>query len=370
LQNSAETWFFPRGAAATYLQLGDQLPDAVVGPALALSMAQAATLSGQQDRTIHWLDIADARITPETVVPGWHSARAMALCLRATFGLPEVDTAQSVVIARQAIELETQDGAGGHPTAHTALGAALSRDGRFDEGSAVLLDLWRRPERLSWPPWTTLLLAGALSLSLIEFGDGPACDRVLREIGPLAQTVERDHRETTAPGLASVRLAEGRRRYQEGDVEAAAVVLRRAVTLAELHPRRQLVIIGLVYLADAELARGDRAAARTALARAREIEDDEPTSAFVAGLVERAETRLGRAGTRTAVRKGALVEELTDRELSILRALQGSASQREIGAALFLSINTVKAYTKSLYRKLAVASRQDAVMTARDLGLI
>jgi LuxR family maltose regulon positive regulatory protein len=90
----------------------------------------------------------------------------------------------------------------------------------------------------------------------------------------------------------------------------------------------------------------------------------------VAGLVEQAETRLGRAGTRTAVRSGALVEELTDRELSVLRALQGPASQREIGAALFLSINTVKAYTKSLYRKLAVASRQDAVMTARDLGLI
>ena len=59
------------------------------------------------------------------------------------------------------------------------------------------------------------------------------------------------------------------------------------------------------------------------------------------------------------------MEELTDRELSILRALQGTATQREIGAALFLSINTVKAYNKSLYRKLGVASRQDAVDAAR-----
>jgi LuxR family transcriptional regulator, maltose regulon positive regulatory protein len=50
--------------------------------------------------------------------------------------------------------------------------------------------------------------------------------------------------------------------------------------------------------------------------------------------------------------------------------LQGSASQREIGAALFLSINTVKAYNKSLYRKLGVASRQDAVTAARGVGLI
>ena len=45
--------------------------------------------------------------------------------------------------------------------------------------------------------------------------------------------------------------------------------------------------------------------------------------------------------------------------------LPGTASQREIGAALFLSINTVKAYNKSLYRKLDVGSRQDAVSAAR-----
>jgi LuxR family maltose regulon positive regulatory protein len=37
---------------------------------------------------------------------------------------------------------------------------------------------------------------------------------------------------------------------------------------------------------------------------------------------------------------------------------------------MFLSINTVKAYNKSLYRKLGVASRRDAVSTARELGLI
>ena len=112
-------------------------------------------------------------------------------------------------------------------------------------------------------------------------------------------------------------------------------------------------------------------AARTALARAREVVDEEPVSPFVVRCLEEAETadRAGR-GAATAARSGVLAEELTDRELSILRALPGSATQREIGAALFLSINTVKAYNKSLYRKLGVASRQDAVTAARRLGLI
>ena len=54
----------------------------------------------------------------------------------------------------------------------------------------------------------------------------------------------------------------------------------------------------------------------------------------------------------------------------MLRALTGDATQREIGAALYLSINTVKGYTKVLYRKLGVATRQDAVRGARALGLL
>ena len=56
--------------------------------------------------------------------------------------------------------------------------------------------------------------------------------------------------------------------------------------------------------------------------------------------------------------------------MSILRALQGELSQREIGAEMFLSLNTVKGYTKSLYRKLDVSSRRAAVQRGRALGLI
>ena len=56
--------------------------------------------------------------------------------------------------------------------------------------------------------------------------------------------------------------------------------------------------------------------------------------------------------------------------LSILRMLPGTATQREIGAALYLSINTVKGYSKNLYRKLGVVTRADAVRRGHELGLI
>jgi LuxR family maltose regulon positive regulatory protein len=93
-------------------------------------------------------------------------------------------------------------------------------------------------------------------------------------------------------------------------------------------------------------------------------------SPFAPPRLDEAEARVGRSAVRAATSAGTLMEDLTDRELSILRALQGSASQREIGAALFLSINTVKAYNKSLYRTLGGSSRRDAVLAARQLGLI
>jgi len=66
----------------------------------------------------------------------------------------------------------------------------------------------------------------------------------------------------------------------------------------------------------------------------------------------------------------AAAPELTERELSVLRLLPSELSQREIGAALFVSLNTVKSHARSIYRKLDVDTRDDAVDLARGLGLL
>jgi LuxR family maltose regulon positive regulatory protein len=82
------------------------------------------------------------------------------------------------------------------------------------------------------------------------------------------------------------------------------------------------------------------------------------------------EARIGRSASRAARVRGDVVEELTDRETAILRALRGPLTAREIGAELHLSLNTVKGYAKSLYRKLGVETRSDAVRRGHELGLI
>jgi LuxR family transcriptional regulator, maltose regulon positive regulatory protein len=62
-------------------------------------------------------------------------------------------------------------------------------------------------------------------------------------------------------------------------------------------------------------------------------------------------------------------EALTDRELDVLRMLP-TATNVQIAADLYVSVNTVKTHLKSVYRKLDVASRDAAVHRGRVAGLI
>ena len=61
---------------------------------------------------------------------------------------------------------------------------------------------------------------------------------------------------------------------------------------------------------------------------------------------------------------------LTEREREVLDLIAGGSTNREIAEQLFLSPHTVKEHTSSLYRKLSVRNRAEAVQKAQRLGLI
>ena len=69
-------------------------------------------------------------------------------------------------------------------------------------------------------------------------------------------------------------------------------------------------------------------------------------------------------------RARAADEGLSERELEVLRLLATDLTQREIGPQLYLSFNTVKSHTRSIFRKLGVSGREQAVVRARALELI
>lgn len=62
--------------------------------------------------------------------------------------------------------------------------------------------------------------------------------------------------------------------------------------------------------------------------------------------------------------------ELTERELTVLKALATGQSNKMIGRCLFISETTVKAHLKSIFTKLNVLSRTEAIAAAARRGIV
>jgi DNA-binding CsgD family transcriptional regulator len=62
--------------------------------------------------------------------------------------------------------------------------------------------------------------------------------------------------------------------------------------------------------------------------------------------------------------------EFTRRELEVLRYLPSMLTAGEIAGELFVSVNTIKAHMRSIYRKLGVSRRRDAVVRAYECGVL
>jgi DNA-binding CsgD family transcriptional regulator len=67
---------------------------------------------------------------------------------------------------------------------------------------------------------------------------------------------------------------------------------------------------------------------------------------------------------------GSTDEELSGREREVLRYLPTMLTTREIAAELFVSVNTVKAHMRSIYRKLGASRRHAAVIRAYEYGIL
>ena len=112
------------------------------------------------------------------------------------------------------------------------------------------------------------------------------------------------------------------------------------------------------------LRRGRRAAASHSLAEAGSLLATMQGAAFLGWLAEDMRLEL------EAVHRAGMSEALNPREVEILTEIAAGSSRREAARNLHLSINTVKTYLRTAYRKLGATDRHDAVIEARRLGLI
>lgn len=188
-------------------------------------------------------------------------------------------------------------------------------------------------------------------------------------------------------------------------IPEALAILNQLLDLAlrnELAGVATIEALLLITLAEAQ--RGEREHAYEALARALAygerngfirtfVDEGEPLAMILRGLrgssawerhaaplgVARAyadgllDTFVQTSATQAASHAGAnaaLIEPLSERELAVLRMLALGKSNRIIADELFVAVGTVKAHTYNVYQKLGVSSRTQAVIRARELGLL
>ena len=121
-----------------------------------------------------------------------------------------------------------------------------------------------------------------------------------------------------------------------------------------------------IALIRVDLALNDLAGARTIMREIAEILKRRPDLGTLVGEVQELRTRL--AAERSSTIAGA--SALTAAELRLLPMLSTHLSFAEIAAQMFLSRNTVSSQAMSIYRKLEVGSRSQAVVRSRELGLL
>jgi LuxR family transcriptional regulator, maltose regulon positive regulatory protein len=279
--------------------------------------------------------------------------------------------------------------------------------------AAVAADTAETPVRLAIGMLQALTLAaagqrsaarGALKLSAIrsELADGaPAPDfvrAVLDDIEPrvlMAAGEVEQARATLAGALEGapdsaallVRQASFELRDGEPELARASLARARAEQRHRPHPHPAVLLEAWLLQALADRAAGDPQAASDALDRALALAEREPfRDAFLLNVPEVREllelqARDGTAhpallevlldGVDQGPASGAtLAEPLTEREQRILRYLPTMLTNAEIGAEVFVSLNTVKTHLRSIYRKLDANGRADAVERARRLGLL
>lgn len=168
--------------------------------------------------------------------------------------------------------------------------------------------------------------------------------------------------------MSMAHVARGKLLERQDRLREADEALSRGIELARQGNAKFDLSYGLLTHAGVKGSLGDRRIARDMLREARQTAEACVDSGVLPELVARVERRLRLVPSRAT--QTSYAEDLSKRELAVLRLLATDLTQREIGEALYVSFNTVKTHVKSIFRKLGVATRPDAVSRARELRLL
>jgi LuxR family maltose regulon positive regulatory protein len=329
-------------------------------PALLLVSAWIHTLSGRSEEAERLLASAESLPYEGPLPDGTASIEAGVATLRAVFGIGGVQS--GLEAARRAAELNTEGTSPQAALISFGLGSGLYLSGETSAAREKFEEVLELTE--SGQPLLRMVSLSYLSIVASDEGHLEEAESLAREAHALVGRfgLQGVPQSSWAPIALGYLLA------KRGDPVEAQTALEDGLSTRRALPSMSPwpTLIGLLALAPVHANLGDRGEARELLAEARAILQRNPDAGIFPELLERLER-----GLRTTKRRdGSLNEELTERELDVLRRLIGDSSTRQIAQDLYVAPSTVRTQVKSIYRKLGVSSRREAVEEAHARGLI
>jgi LuxR family maltose regulon positive regulatory protein len=336
------------------------LPERLVLKDARLCLARAWTsfAKGALEEVLPCLENAEAAPAPERLLDGTTSVASGAATLRASYWLRMGDFGKTVRYAREALALEHGPwraisanclGTASYWLDETAQ-ARQHLEQTIEDGQELL-------------PLVALFALGLLTLMDCESEDWNGVSRRLHTARQLIEGGGLGEYWMTA----AVELAGGLAAERDGDLETAEVAMARSLLLYRRSQAPVEIANALLHLARVHRGHGLDVVARD------EVEEAAMLVKLCPDPGPRIQRLIARARSRVAVGPGARPtgsDELSDRELGVLGLLASDLTQREIGRELYLSLNTVKSHTRSIFRQLGVSGRKQAVARARELELI
>lgn len=347
------------GRHATLLRWLGSLPAEHVhaSPSLCAVGCMVRIGSGDAHGAIRWLHAATHALAANPASP--ELARLQVAVLR---GVVEAAPPDDLLPGLEAASLGLPPGAW-RGAALLALGAQYVLDGADD--AAVLAFQQGIAEAQAGRSLTTeALCRSLLCLVLFDSGDAaPAC-RLASEARDIVERRGLGTVPTTTLVHAAAALAEATQGRPERARDEMGRARRHLAAFQPISPWLNLQV--RFALVRACLLSGDQVGASTLLQEAERHLDPAGGPVWAKERLAELRVALGRAQQSLPYGPSAL----TTAELRVLQFLPTNLSLGAIAERLYVSRNTVKAHSISIYRKLGVSSRAAAVERAADAGLL
>jgi LuxR family maltose regulon positive regulatory protein len=326
-------------------------------PAIAAHGALIFALLGQPAETERWSAVA-LRGSPAGTLPDGSSMESLLAYLRAILGRDGVEMMRrDAVISLRGLSPDSPYRA---TMRHTEAISYLL-EGDAERADPILAEAFEDAIEAPALPLAALLLAERCIVA-VERHDWYRAAALTDRAVAMVQDGEFEHYWTSALVFATA----ARTALHRGDLRQARHYAAKAARLRPLlvYVLPVVSVQALLELAHAYVGLGDVGGADAVLRHVRDILQQRPDLGV---LPDRAEQLQDQLETLTGEAVGA--SSLTSAELRLLPLLSTHLSLREIGERLHVSRYTVKTQAGSLYRKLGVSSRGEAVSHARDVGL-